>query len=252
MHRNTGIRIFSLGLFLLFWHSLSVWLGDPQVLPSPAQVSNEMSVLWHQGKLQENLAATGWRVAAAFGLAMIIGGVLGYAMGRSDTVDAWLDPWLIIFLNLPALVLIVLCYLWVGLNEFAAVLAVTLSKVPMTTTIIREGSRNASSALRDLASVYRLSLLTRLRHIVLPELFPHIVSAARTGFSVIWKIVLVVEFLGRPNGIGRQIHTQFSLFDVTGVLAYALSFVICILFIEFAIMQPSEKRVGRWRVDAEA
>ena len=252
MRRDTGIRVFSLGLFLLFWSSLSILMADPQVWPSPAPVFAEMIALWQQGKLQENLIATGWRVFAAFGLAMIIGCAFGYVMGRSDAVDAWLDPWLIIFLNLPALVLIVLCYLWVGLNEFAAVLAVTLSKVPMTTTIIREGARNTSWELRDLAAVYRLPLMTRLRHIILPELFPHIVSAARTGFSVIWKIVLVVEFLGRPNGIGRQIHTQFSLFDVTGVLAYALSFVVCILFIEFAIMQPSEKRMGRWRADAEA
>ncbi|MDA5094668.1 ABC transporter permease subunit [Aliiroseovarius sp. KMU-50] len=236
----------------MFWGSLSAFLSDPQILPSPSQVLMEMSALWQKGKLQENLIATGWRVFAAFGLAMIIGGAFGYVMGKSDELDAWLDPWLIIFLNLPALVLIVLCYLWVGLNEFAAVLAVTLSKVPMTTTIIREGARNASWELRDLATVYRLPALTRLRHIILPELFPHIVSAARTGFSVIWKIVLVVEFLGRPNGIGRQIHTQFSLFDVTGVLAYALSFVVCILFIEFAIMQPSEKRMGRWRANAKA
>lgn len=252
MRRDTGIRIFSLGLFLLFWGGLSAMLGDPQILPSPNQVLSEMLALWQQGKLQENLIATGWRVFAAFGLAMLIGGVCGYVMGKSDALDAWLDPWLIIFLNLPALVLIVLCYLWVGLNEFAAILAVTLSKAPMTTTIIREGARNMSWELRDLAAVYRLPLLTRLRHIILPELYPHIISAARTGFSVIWKIVLVVEFLGRPDGIGRQIHTQFSLFDVTGVLAYALGFVICILFIEFAIMQPGEKRIGRWRADVEA
>jgi NitT/TauT family transport system permease protein len=74
-----------------------------------------------------------------------------------------------------------------------------------------------------------------------------VVAAARTGLSVIWKIVLVVEFLGRSTGIGRQIHTQFSLFNITGVLAYALSFVALILLIEFLIMQPLERYATRWR-----
>lgn len=252
MRRAQAIRIFSLGLFLAFWSSLSLILNDAQVLPAPWDVLAEMQKLWQQGRLQENLIATGGRVFAAFVLAMTVGGLLGYAMGRSETFNAWADPWLIVFLNLPALVLIVLCYLWIGLNEMAAILAVTLNKVPMVTTIIREGARASSQELRDLGHVFRLAPAAKLRHIILPELYPHIMSAARTGLSVIWKIVLVVEFLGRSNGIGRQIHTQFSLFNVTGVLAYALSFVICVLLIEFLIMQPFEKRLVRWRSDARA
>jgi NitT/TauT family transport system permease protein len=92
--------------------------------------------------------------------------------------------------------------------------------------------------------------VARVRHIIIPELLPHLVAAARAGLSVIWKIVLVVEFLGRGTGIGRQIHTQFSIFNVTGVLAYALSFVVFILLIEFFIMQPLERYAARWRQNA--
>lgn len=239
-----------MGLFLIFWGSLSAVLADPQVLPAPTEVLVEMIRLWQNGKLQENLIATGGRVIAAFALAMTIGGILGYLMGRYPRFNVWADPWLIIFLNLPALVLIVLCYLWIGLNEIAAILAVTLNKAPMVTTILREGTRSMSEELRGLSQVFNLSRMSRLRHIILPELTPHLMAAARTGLAVIWKIVLVVEFLGRSNGIGRQIHTQFSLFDVTGVLAYALSFVACVMMVEFLLMQPIEKHVNRWKSNA--
>lgn len=250
MRNEHLIRLVSLGIFLLFWAGLAVFMADPQVLPSPVVVAQKMAELWASGDLQLHLIDTSIRIIWAFALAMTLGGSLGYLMGRYPLLNAWLDPWLIIFLNLPALVLIVLCYLWIGLNEVAAILAVTLNKLPLVMTLIREGARNASSELRDLAFVFKLSPLHKFRHIIFPELLPHVVAAARTGLSVIWKIVLVVEFLGRSTGIGRQIHTQFSIFNVTGVLAYALSFVVFILFIEFFIMQPLERYATRWRQDA--
>jgi len=225
-------------------------MADPQVLPSPLSVIQKMAELWASGDLQKHLIDTSIRILWAFSFAMTIGGVLGYVMGRYPLVNAWLDPWLIVFLNLPALVLIVLCYLWIGLNETAAILAVTLNKLPLVMTLIREGSRSASSELRDLAQVFKLSSYQKLRHIIIPELLPHVISSARAGLSMIWKIVLVVEFLGRSTGIGRQIHTQFSIFNITGVLAYSLSFVFFIMLIEFIIMQPLERYATRWRQDA--
>ena len=65
--------------------------------------------------------------------------------------------------------------------------------------------------------------------------------------AVIWKIVLVVEFLGRSSGIGFQIHLYFQLFDVRMVLVYALSFIAVMLSVEWGLLQPWERRVSRWR-----
>ncbi len=60
------------------------------------------------GRTFANLAATLGRVAAAFAIAMTLGTVAGLAMGRSRTADRFGDPWLVVLLNLPALVIIVL------------------------------------------------------------------------------------------------------------------------------------------------
>ena len=66
----------------------------------------------------------------------------------------------------------------------------------------------------------------------------------------IWKIVLVVEFLGRSNGVGFKIHLLFSSFDVAGVLAWALAFVGVMLAIDLFVLRPWERRANRWRRDA--
>ena len=233
---------------LILWAVAAVLTADPQILPAPWDLLPKFLREVENGKLLANLTATLWRVMAAFVLAMGLGTALGFVMGRFPAVDRWLDPWLVFFLNLPALVLIVLCYLWIGLNEMAAILAVTLNKVPNVATVIREGARALSPDLDALARVYRMPLATRLQHVVLPQLAPFVAASARSGIAIIWKIVLVVEFLGRSSGVGFQIHLYFQLFDVGMVLVYSLSFIAVMLTVEWVLLQPWERRVRRWRV----
>lgn len=199
------------------------------------------------GEMTRHLAATLRRVAISFVLAMSVGISIGIIMGRLRRADRWFDPWLIVFLNLPALVTIVLAYLWIGLNEVAAVFAVAVNKIPSVVVTIREGVRALEPRYDDMARVFRLGHGEKLRHIILPQLAPYVASAGRTGIALIWKIVLVVEFLGRSDGIGFQIHTYFQLFDVGMVLAYSISFIAVMLIIEAAVLRPWEARATRWR-----
>ncbi|MDX1541292.1 MAG: ABC transporter permease subunit, partial [Geminicoccaceae bacterium] len=85
------------------------------------------------------------------------------------------------------------------------------------------------------------------RHVVLPQLYPYLTAAARSGLALIWKIVLVTELLGRSSGVGFQIGLYFQLFDVTSILAYTVAFVAVIQIIEWLVMLPLERHVTRWR-----
>ena len=95
-----------------------------------------------------------------------------------------------------------------------------------------------------------MGAVARLRHVILPQLAPALAAAARSGVALIWKIVLVVEFLGHSNGVGFKIHLLFSSFDVARVLAWALAFVAVMLAIDLMILRPWEARANRWRSDA--
>lgn len=239
--------LLSLGGLVLVWWLAALLVGDGALLPDPLTVAR---LAWREaasGKLAYHLTATLARVIAAFIVSMGIGMGVGLLMGRNKTADRWLDPWLITLLNLPALVTIVLCYLWIGLNEAAAVTAVALNKIPMVAAMLREGARALDPELDAMAKIYRMSRWARFRHVHLPQLAPHTAAAARAGVALIWKIVLVVEFLGRSNGVGFQIHLYFEQFDVGMVLVYSLSFIVVMLAIEKGALQPWERRTARWR-----
>ena len=204
------------------------------------------------------LAMTLGRVAASYVLAMVIGSVIGVLLGSHRRADQFFNPWLILFLNIPALVIIVLAYIWFGLNEAAAIGAVAVNKIPNVVVTMREGARALDPRYAEMATVYRFGALDRMRHILLPQLQPYIAAASRSGIALIWKIVLVVELLGRSNGVGFQIYLYFQLFDVAAILAYTLAFVAVMLFIELRRwcsplndMQPVGAARRRLKVDID-
>jgi NitT/TauT family transport system permease protein len=244
---NAALRLGSVVLLLAAWFAGS-HLAGPQLLPSPQAVALAIFHEARSGALGFNLGVTLLRVAASFTIAMALGTAIGLVMGRISTIDRLADPWLVVLLNLPALVIIVLAYIWAGLTEIAALAAVALNKLPITIVTVREGARALDPALDEMATVFRMSGWTRLRHVTIPQLAPYLAAAARSGLSLVWKIVLIVELLGRPNGVGFEIGVAFQLFDVTRILAYALTFIVVMLAIEFLLVQPFERHVSRWRI----
>lgn len=236
----------ALPLALLLWAGIAL-VVQTLLLPTPAAVLDTFWQALQSGELPEHLLVTLRRVLIAFALAMALGTLLGVWMGRSRLANALLDPLLVLFLNLPALVTIILLYVWFGLVEAAAVLAVVVNKVPNVAVTVREGARSLDPKLEQMARVYGFGRWQRIAHVWLPQLFPYLMAATRGGLALIWKIVLVVELLGRSDGIGFQLHMAFQVFDVASILAYSLAFIAVVQLIELALLQPLERRASAWR-----
>ena len=231
---------------MLLWQLASVALGE-RMLPAPLPVLALLVKELVSGDLLYHLGVTLARVAASFTLAMLAGTAIGILMGRYPRLDRFFDGWLVVLLNIPALVVIILAYIWFGLIEAAAVLAVVVNKIPNVVVTVREGARALDPNYLDMARVYRFDRLTLLRHVILPQLTPYLIAASRSGLALIWKIVLVVELLGRSNGMGFQLHLYFQLFDVAHILAYTIAFILVIQMIEWLIMKPMDRASARWR-----
>lgn len=240
------------------WRSVSlvglvvVWgiaarLADSNMLPTPVAVLAAVYRYTRSGQLPLELGITLARVAAAFIMAMAVGTVIGFMMGRSRRLNLLLDGPLVLALNIPALVIIILCYLWFGLTEVAVIVAVALNKIPVVAVTTREGTRAVDLRLLAVARVYHVPRSVTLHRVILPQLYPYLIASARNGLALIWKIVLVAELLGRSNGVGFELSVFFQFFDITSILAYTLAFAAVVMAIEAGVMRPLEGRLTRWR-----
>ena len=240
------LALLSLLAFLALWQGSALYINN-HTLPTPAAVA---LVFWQacvSGQLPFHLGVTLLRLLVSFSIAMLLGSAIGIVLGRHKKMDAFFDNWLVIFLNVPALVTIILCYVWFGLIESAAILAVVINKLPSVIVTIREGARSLDQDLLDMARCFRFSQRKTLVHVIWPQLHPFVMAATRSGLALIWKIILVVELLGRSNGMGYQLHLFFQMFDVASILAYTIAFVGVIQLIELIILKPLDRKALRWR-----
>ena len=153
---NSALRLVSIALLLAAWFAGSHIVG-PRLLPEPQTVRlaiaqearfrrARLQSRRHAGARRRRRSPSRWR-----------------SVPRSDwrwaafaLFDQLADPWLVVLLNLPALVIIVLAYVWVGLNETAAIAAVALNKLPIATVTVREGARALDRTLDEMATVFRM------------------------------------------------------------------------------------------------
>ena len=240
------LPVLSLLALLVVWQALATYLNNNN-LPTPVAVGK---VFWQgcaNGQIPYHLGITLFRLVVSFSIAMLLGCAIGIVLGRNKTADGFFDNWLMIFLNVPALVTIILCYVWFGLTEVAAILAVVINKLPNVIVTIREGARALDQDLHEMAQCYRFNKRKTLRHVIWPQMYPYIMGATRSGLALVWKIILVVELLGRSDGMGYQLHLFFQLFDVASILAYTIAFVLIIQMLELLVLKPLDTKAQRWR-----
>lgn len=235
-------------LLLALWQVVAMALQS-RFLPSPVTVAAQILFLTREGHLISDFAVTLFRATLGFVIAMVLGTAAGIALGRSRVADRLFLNWVVVGMNLPAIVIAILCYIWLGLTDTALILAVVLNKTPLVITTIRQGVLSFDPAFDEFAQAYRLSRRDRFRNIQVPQLVPYLLTAGRTGLSLVWKIVLVFEVIGADSGVGFRVTLFFQFFDLEGILAYTTVFVCIVMALEHLAIGPMERRLLSWRAD---
>jgi NitT/TauT family transport system permease protein len=240
------LKLVSILAALIAWGLMSLTL-PPEIFPGPIETAQ---VLWGEivgGRVELDLAMTMLRVVGGLLLSLIIGIPVGILMGLNRRAEAVLDVWVMVGLTVPSLCYAIVAFMWFGLNETAAIIAIGITAAPAIAINIWEGVKNIDTKLIAMARVFEASRPVILRRVLVPQIVPYIMASARFGLGIIWKITVLVELIGRPNGVGFKLFYWYQLADMRQVLAWTLLFTIIMLIIELLILKPIEKRLFAWR-----
>ncbi len=240
------LKLVSILAALIVWGLMSLTL-PPEIFPGPIETAQ---VLWGEivgGRVELDLAMTMLRVVGGLLLSLIIGIPVGILMGLNRRAEAVLDVWVMVGLTVPSLCYAIVAFMWFGLNETAAIIAIAITAAPAIAINIWEGVKNIDTKLIAMARVFEASRPVILRRVLVPQIVPYIMASARFGLGIIWKITVLVELIGRPNGVGFKLFYWYQLADMRQVLAWTLLFTIIMLIIELLILKPIEKRLFAWR-----
>ena len=221
--------------------------------PGPIETTR---ALWGEiagGRVGTDVAMTLLRVGAGLLLALLLGVPVGILMGMSRRAEAVLDVWVMVGLTVPSLCYAIVAFMWFGLNEGAAIIAIAVTAAPSITINIWEGVKNIDTKLVAMARVFEASRPAIVRRMLVPQIFPYVMASARFGLGIIWKITVLVELIGRPNGVGFKLFYWYQLADMRQVLAWTLLFTIIMLVIELLIFKPIETcfpGARRWQYES--
>jgi NitT/TauT family transport system permease protein len=241
-----GYLAISLALLALVWQCLS-WAIGADVLPGPLESLLAVHRAESEGYLWSDIGITAYRILGAFLIALAISIAAGALLGRVPIAERIFGPWVTIGASIPSLVVIVVIYLSLGLNDHAAMIGTACIVAPPMIYAVWDGVRAINPDLQEMARVFAIPGHIILRRVILPQTMPFIFTAARTGLSLTWRIMIFVELLGRSSGVGYRIQYFYNLVDMQRVVAAALPFIILMLLFEFAVLRPLERWIFRWR-----
>ena len=240
------LRVASLAVLLVVWQFLSLML-TARYVPGPLLTLSALAENIASGAILRHFTATMLRMLVSFALAMALGVVIGTLMGLYRRCEQTLDLWVMVGLTIPSLCYIIVSFLWLGLNDRAAVLAISWTTFPSIAINIWQGVKAVDQRLVDMACVFRASRWRCTVRVVIPQVLPYMMAAARFGLGVGWNVTVLVELLGRSDGIGYMLNYSFQMFKMADVFAWTLFFSVVMLVIELAMLKPLENRLFRWR-----
>jgi NitT/TauT family transport system permease protein len=249
--RTLALRAASIVVMVFVWWLLT-WFFPPSLIPHPLDTFKEVGAIVNTGQFLSEMGATLRRVGVGFAIAMLIAIPLGIIMGTIKSLENFFEPPVILGLTMPGLVWAVMAIMFFGLNETSAYAAVAITIMPMLAISLWQGTKSIDKDLIDMSTAFHASAWSKVVDVILPQLISHILAAIRYGLGLAWKVVVVVEMFGFSNGVGYQVVRGFNVFSMKQVLAWAITFLLVMIVIEFGIIGWLESRVTRWRPRIEA
>lgn len=249
--QDVVLRVAGVLALVFVWWILSL-IFPATLVPRPMETFGEVAAIVTTGDFFYEMGATLRRVLVGFGIAMVVAIPLGIVMGTLRSLESFFEPPVILGLTMPGLIWAVLMIMFFGLTETSAYAAVAITICPMLAISIWQGTKSIEKDLIDMSTAFHASPWSKILDVIVPQLISHILAAIRYGLGLAWKVVVVVEMFGFSNGVGYQVVRGFNIFSMKAVLAWAITFLVVMIIIEFGFIGWLERAVTAWRPKIEA
>ncbi|MGH3441767.1 MAG: ABC transporter permease [Nitriliruptorales bacterium] len=213
--RWVAVRVYPFALIVIAWWQLSAHgvLGNEFVMPSPQRVFERAKLLASEGTLPDQTIATLRRVLVAYGLALVVGTVVGTLMGRIRYVRLALRPVVSFFFPTPKVALYPAMLIIFGLGSaskiafgFAEALFPVLLAAAAATSQIEPRLLWSASALGT-------SRRAAFVKVVVPAALPGILTGARIGLVGALIGVFLGEMIAGANGLGHMMAVAYRVLN---------------------------------------
>ena len=211
--------------WLAVWQALSMAVGQPLLLASPAATLARLWALVQTADFWRSLLFTLGHILAGFMLASLSGMALAVLAGRLEFVSALLSPLLSAMRSVPVASFVIAALIWVPSKRLSVLIAFVIV-LPVVYAGTLDGVRQIDPRLREMARVFLMSRFNRLRAVELPAALPSVASALSVSIGLAWKSGVAAEVIGIPGGsIGEKLYKAKIYLATPDLFAWTLAIV---------------------------
>jgi NitT/TauT family transport system permease protein len=201
---------------------------------------------WYRGPLVEALAVSAVRLAAGFGISIVLGSALGLAMWRWAEVDRFLGPTFLGLQTLPSVCWVPLAILSIGLNERGILFVIVMGSCFAIAIALRDGLKTIPPLYQRAGLMMGARGWKLYRYVLLPASLPAMTSSLRQGFAFAWRSLLGAELILTAvsyHGIGFLLEMGRNFNEVETVVATMIIMVLIGMLVDRWVFAKLQKRV---------
>ncbi|MDO5701051.1 MAG: ABC transporter permease subunit [Bowdeniella nasicola] len=231
------------GVILLSWALLAQSQLD-YILPGPLRTWDALVQLFTSEGLVSALILTMERAALGLVVAIAIGIAWGFVNSRSPRLHWMTMPVLQILMSTPGIIFVIVAMVWFGTNALVVVFVVAAVTVPLLTSSTTQAFTAIDADLMEMATVFRLSRSTVIRHIMIPTIAPPILAAGTVALGQSIRVSVMAELLATASGIGADIRLAQINIETPDIFAYAAVMTALTFSLEALLVAPVKRRLS--------
>jgi NitT/TauT family transport system permease protein len=223
-------KVLALAIVLGIWELLYVSGWKPHdVFPGPFQVFPDLWSQAHHGLLWQAIGTTTKRAALGFGLALIIGSVIGALVSRIPTLRAAVGSILTGLQIVPSIAWFPFAIIFFGLSTPAIVFVIVIGAAPSIANGLIAGVDYTPPLLLRVGRTMGLRRVALYRHLILPASLPTYVAGLKQGWAFAFRSLMAGELLviiANTSSLGVLLNNDQDQTDMPGVISIIIVILI--------------------------
>lgn len=231
--------------WLAIWQFAAMKIGKEVLLASPVSTIKALISLCGQSAFWSAIIFSLTRIMLGFALALVTGVLLAGLSAVYDAVRYIFAPLFNVIKAVPVASFIILALLWVRGGNLSICISF-LMVLPIIYNNMLAGFTRVDKSLLEMAAVFRLSNMKKIKYIYIPQVLPYFTAACTTSLGLCWKSGIAAEVIGMPAGsMGNRLYETKLYMDTPEMFAWTVVIVIISFVVEKGFLWLLDKITAR-------
>lgn len=239
--QNKKRKIIIALVWLVIWQIMASLIGEEILLPSPFLVLQRFFELIVTKEFYITILSSFGKIFIGFVFSICLGLILAYFSYKYDLFYEFINPIIVIFRSIPLASLVIFLLFWVN-SKNLSILVSFIMAMPIIYTNTYVGLKSIDKKLLQMASIYEVNKLDKLKYIYLIKARAFIKSSIISVSGLVLKAGIAGEVIGLPdNSIGKNLYNTKIYLDMPSLLAWTLAILILSFIFEYTLRKILEE-----------